>query len=98
MEKKKTKHVRFSQEDLKEKGFRETAVRRMAREETKSSGRKLIYDRWSGRVIQQRFGRKNQWKSVLDTPLLTDDGLLTDDSEKTSTNIEGFLNNLQIAY
>ena len=37
-------------------------------------------------------------KSVLDTLLLTDDGLLTDDSEKTSTNIEGFLNNLQIAY
>ncbi|MCR5777660.1 MAG: C40 family peptidase [Lachnospiraceae bacterium] len=68
MEKKKTKHLRFSQEDLKEKGFRETAVRRTAKEETKSSGRKLIYDRWSGRVIQQRFGRKNQWKSVLDTP------------------------------
>ena len=37
-------------------------------------------------------------KSVLDTPLLTDDGLLTEDSENTSTNIEGFLNNLQIAY
>lgn len=37
-------------------------------------------------------------KSVLDTPLLTDDGLLTDDSEKTSSNIEGFLQNLQISY
>ena len=28
-------------------------------------------------------------KSVLDTPLLTDDGLLTDASEGTATNIEG---------
>ena len=37
-------------------------------------------------------------KSVLDTPLLTDDGLLTTDSESTATNIEGFLNSLKIAY
>ncbi len=37
-------------------------------------------------------------KSVLDTPLLTDDGLLTDESEATATNIEGFLKKLQIAY
>ena len=37
-------------------------------------------------------------KSVLDTPLLTDDGLLTDDSEKTATNIEQFLDNMQISY
>lgn len=37
-------------------------------------------------------------KSVLDTPLLTDDGLLTDASEGTATNIEGFLKNLKIAY
>lgn len=29
-------------------------------------------------------------KSVLDTPLLTDDGLLTDASEGTATNIEVF--------
>ena len=36
-------------------------------------------------------------KSVLDTPLL-DDGLLTDASEGTATNIEGFLKNLKIAY
>lgn len=35
-------------------------------------------------------------KSVLDTPLLTDDGLLTDESESTATNIEGFLNNMRI--
>ncbi len=37
-------------------------------------------------------------KSVLDTPLLTDDGLLTDASEGTATNIEGFLNNMKIPY
>ena len=35
-------------------------------------------------------------KSVLDTPLLTDDGLLTEESEGTATNIEGFLDNMRI--
>ncbi len=37
-------------------------------------------------------------KSVLDTPLLTDDGLLTEESENTVTGIEGFLNNMKIPY
>lgn len=37
-------------------------------------------------------------KSVLDTPLLTDDGLLTDASEATATNIEEFLKNMRIHY
>lgn len=37
-------------------------------------------------------------KSVLDTPLLTDDGLLTEESEGTATNIEGFLNNMRINF
>ena len=37
-------------------------------------------------------------KSVLDTPLLTDDGLLTDASEGTATNIENFLKNMRIPY
>ena len=37
-------------------------------------------------------------KSVLDTPLLTDDGLLTEESQGTATNIENFLNNMRIAY
>ena len=37
-------------------------------------------------------------KSVLDTPLLTDDGLLTDASEGTATNIENFLNHMKIPY
>lgn len=36
-------------------------------------------------------------KTVLDTPILTDDGLLTDTSEATATNIEGFLKNLRIS-
>ncbi len=36
-------------------------------------------------------------KTVLDTPILTDDGLLTDASETTATNIEGFLKNLRIS-
>ena len=35
-------------------------------------------------------------KSVLDTPILTDDGLLTNESEATATNIEGFLQNMRI--
>lgn len=37
-------------------------------------------------------------KAVLDTPLLTDDGLLTEDSEKTATNIENFLQQYKINY
>lgn len=35
-------------------------------------------------------------KSVLDTPLLTGDGLLTDESEAKAASIEGFLNNMRI--
>lgn len=35
-------------------------------------------------------------KSVLDTPLLTDDGLLTEESESTATGIEDFLKNMRI--
>ena len=37
-------------------------------------------------------------KSVLDTPLLTDDGLLTEESEQTASNIEGFLGNMKIKF
>ena len=37
-------------------------------------------------------------KSVLDTPLLTDDGLLTEESEGTATSIEGFLENMRISF
>lgn len=37
-------------------------------------------------------------KSVLDTPLLTDDGLLTDESEAKASSIEDFLKNMRIPY
>lgn len=37
-------------------------------------------------------------KSVLDTPLLTDDDLLTNESKDTVSNIENFLNNMRITY
>ena len=37
-------------------------------------------------------------KSVLDTPLLTDDGVLTDESGATTSSVEGFLNNMRIDY
>lgn len=37
-------------------------------------------------------------KSVLDTPILTDDGLLTDESETTASSVEDFLKNMRIPY
>lgn len=37
-------------------------------------------------------------KAVLDTPLLTDDGFLTEDSKITATKIDKFLQSLQISY
>ena len=37
-------------------------------------------------------------KSVLDTPILSDDGLLTNESEEKATIIEKFLDNLRISY
>ena len=37
-------------------------------------------------------------KSVLDTPILTDDGLLTKESEGTASSIEEFLDNMKISY
>ena len=37
-------------------------------------------------------------KSVLDTPLLTDDGLLTEESQETVSSIEGFLSNMRIVF
>ena len=35
-------------------------------------------------------------KTVLDTPLLTDDGLLTEESESTAGSVENFLNGLKV--
>ena len=56
------------------------------------------YSTESKKVIASCASVAVSLKSVLDTPLLTDDGLLTDASEGTATNIEGFLKNLKIAY
>lgn len=57
-----------------------------------------IYTEESKKTIASCASIAVSIKSVLDTPLLTDDGLLTDESEATATNIEGFLKKLQIAY
>lgn len=37
-------------------------------------------------------------KSVLDTPILTDDGLLTNESKETVSNVEEFLKHMRIPY
>ena len=56
------------------------------------------YSKESKKIIASCASVAVSVKSVLDTPLLTDDGLLTDASQNTATNIEGFLNNMQITY
>ena len=55
------------------------------------------YDAESKKTIASCASVAVSVKSVLDTPLLTDDGLLTDDSEGTASNIEGFLENMRIS-
>lgn len=55
-----------------------------------------IYSLDSRKVIASCASIAVSVKSVLDTPLLTDDGLLTEESETTATNIEGFLQNVKI--
>ena len=55
-----------------------------------------LYSAESKKVIASCASVAVSVKSVLDTPLLTDDGLLTDESERTATSIEGFLNNMKI--
>lgn len=57
-----------------------------------------LYKAESRKVIASCASVAVSIKSVLDTPILTDDGLLTDDSEKTASNIEGFLKNMKINY
>jgi len=54
------------------------------------------YSAESRKVIASCASTAVSIKSVLDTPILTDDGLLTDESEATATNIEGFLQNMRI--
>lgn len=56
------------------------------------------YSTGSKKVIASCASVAVSIKSVLDTPLLTDDGLLTDASEGTATNIENFLKNMRIPY
>ena len=56
------------------------------------------YSADSKKIVASCAGIAVSIKSVLDTPILTDDGLLTDASEATATNIEGFLQNMRIAY
>lgn len=55
-----------------------------------------VYSADSKKVIASCASIAVSIKSVLDTPILTDDGLLTDSSEETASSIEGFLNNLRI--
>lgn len=57
-----------------------------------------VYSADSKKVIASCASVAVSVKSVLDTPLLTDDGLLTEESEGTATNIEGFLNNMRISF
>ena len=53
------------------------------------------YTAESKKVIASSASIAVSIKSVLDTPLLTDDGLLTEDSETVASNIEDFLNHLK---
>lgn len=57
-----------------------------------------LYQPESKKVIASCASVAVSIKSVLDTPILTDDGLLTEESDKTATNIEGFLQNMRISY
>ena len=57
-----------------------------------------LYSAESKKVIASCASVAVSVKSVLDTPLLTDDGLLTDESEKTVSSIEDFLSNMKINY
>ena len=56
------------------------------------------YSEESKKVIASSASIAVTIKSVLDTPLLTDDGLLTDESSETKGNVEGFLKNFKVAY
>lgn len=56
------------------------------------------YSKESQGIISSCVSISVSVKSVLDTPLWTDDGLLTDESEETVVNIETFLKNMEINY
>lgn len=55
------------------------------------------YSAESRNVIASCAGTAVSVKSVLDTPILTDDGLLTDESETTASGVEEFLQNMRIS-
>ena len=57
-----------------------------------------VYSADSKKIIASCASVAVSVKTVLDTPLLTDDGLLTEGSETTATNIEGFLSNMRISF
>ena len=54
-----------------------------------------VYKEESKKVIASCVSVAVSIKSVLDTPLLTDDGLLTDASAGIASSIEGFLENYE---
>ncbi len=57
-----------------------------------------LYAEASQRVVAACASIAVSIKAVLDTPLLTDDGLLTDASNETASDIEDFLQSLKIGY
>lgn len=57
-----------------------------------------VYSENSKKTIASCVSVAVSVKSVLDTPLLKEDGLLTDESESTAAGIEGFLKNMRIPY
>ena len=56
------------------------------------------YSEASRKVISSCASIAITIKSVLDTPILTDDGLLTNESDTTQANVENFLNSMKITY
>lgn len=57
-----------------------------------------LYTEESRKVIASCASVAVTIKSVLDTPLLTDDGLLTEESEGTASNVESFLERMKISF
>ena len=55
------------------------------------------YDDEAKRIVASCAGVAVAIKTVLDTPMLTDDGLLTDESEATATNVTRVLHEKGIA-
>lgn len=61
-------HLHFTEEDLKKKGFRNKAIltdKSGPEQPEKRAGQKLVFDQENGKVIAQRFGKQNHWKTVV---------------------------------